>query len=83
MRINPDVVFRVLGEAAVLVHLSSNEIYELNETGAAIWSLIEQGTTDDDIIAGLVTRFDVDDTTARHAHSTLVAELLARRLLLS
>ena len=29
--------------SAVLVHLDTNRIYELNATGARIWSMIEQG----------------------------------------
>ena len=34
--IHPDVVFRRLGEQMVLVHLSTNQVFELNTTGATI-----------------------------------------------
>jgi hypothetical protein len=80
--IHPDVVFRVLGDAAVLVNLSSNEIFELNATGAVIWTLTGEGRSTDEIVAALVARFDVDATTARRACDDLTAELLARDLLL-
>jgi hypothetical protein len=82
VQIHPDVVFRVLGDGAVLVNLSSNEIFELNGTGAAVWSMVEQGRSVDDIVANLVSRFDVDDATARQECDRLMADLQTRGLLL-
>ena len=81
MRISPDVVFRELGDAAVLVDLASNEIFELNATGAAIWTLVAEGQPIDTIVEHLVSRFDVDPPTARRECDRLLGELRARRLL--
>lgn len=81
MQIHPDVVFRVLGDGAVLVNLSSNEIFELNGTGAAIWSMVEQGRSVDAIVANLISRFDVDDATARQECHRLLTDLQTRGLL--
>ena len=39
----PGVVGREMGGAAVLIHLGSNRIFELNPTGARIWSLVCEG----------------------------------------
>ena len=82
MRISPDVVFRMLGEGAVLVHLPSNEVYELNATGSRVWALVEQGLNLDGIVAAVVAEFDIDPGTARQECEDLLGDLLARGLLL-
>lgn len=43
IRVRPDVVFRPLGDGAVLVNLTTDDIYELNETATAIWSGVIRG----------------------------------------
>jgi hypothetical protein len=43
LRPRQGVVARDMNGSAVLVHLDTNRIYELNATGARIWSLLEQG----------------------------------------
>ena len=81
MQINPDVVFRVLGENAVIVDLSTNRVFELNPTGVAIWEGIGRGESLDTICAGLAASFDVDEATARSETSDLVARLRTAGLL--
>jgi hypothetical protein len=82
MQIHPDVVFRVLGDGAVLVNLSTNEIFELNATGTAVWTLVERGAGRDDIVAEVTAAFDVAADTARGECERLLVELQARGLLL-
>lgn len=82
MHINPDVVFRVLGDGAVLVHLPSNDVYELNTTAAAVWDLVARQQPLDAIVADITRQFDVDDAAARAQCDTLITDLLARGLLL-
>ena len=81
MRISPDVVFRVLGEAAVLVNLSTNAIFELNDTGAAIWQRLSDGQSPDAIVDALATDFDVTPETAREQCRELMLDLQQRGLL--
>lgn len=81
MTANPNVVFRVLGDGAVLVDLSTNQIYELNETGTAIWERLSRGEAADVIVDGLVAHFDVTAATAREQLSNLVTDLQSRGLL--
>ena len=40
LRPNPDVIARHLGDGAVLVHIPTNQVYELNHTGARVWELM-------------------------------------------
>ena len=78
-----DVVFRKLGDAAVLVHLGTNDIFELNDTGVRIWDLVLQQLPEDDIVRTLVEEFDVDETPARRESGALIEELRRRGLLVS
>jgi hypothetical protein len=82
MRISPDVVFRVLGEAAVLVDLSTNAIFELNDTGAAIWQRLSDGQPPDVIAGALAAEFDVTVATAREQCHDLMLDLQQRGLLI-
>jgi len=74
---NPDVVSRRVGGEVVLVHLQTNQIFALNETGARFWELFEQRKTRPEIEAALTAEFDVsDDQVAREIDELL--EALAR-----
>ena len=46
LRPSPGVVARDMGGSAVLVHLESNRIFELNATGARVWSLFNKACTE-------------------------------------
>lgn len=64
MQVKSDVVFRVLGDSAVIVDLSSNRVFELNPTGVAIWEALVRGDAPDAIARELVVAFDIDEPTA-------------------
>jgi hypothetical protein len=83
MHPSAEVVFRKLGDAAVLVHLGTNDIFELNDTGVRIWDLVLQQLPVDAIVATLVAEFAVDESTARDDTTALIGELQARGLLTS
>lgn len=82
-RPDPDVIGRRTGDTAVLVHVGSGRIFELNETGAVIWDLIEAGTPSDAIVRALTGQFDVTDAQAGDELTRLVDELRAAGLLAS
>jgi coenzyme PQQ synthesis protein D (PqqD) len=58
LRPSPGVVARDMGGSAVLVHLESNRIFELNVTGARVWSLLEQGLHRDEICRRLQQEYE-------------------------
>jgi hypothetical protein len=51
------VVAREMGGSAVLIHLASNRIYELNSTGARIWSMLDLPRRRDEICVQLQQEF--------------------------
>jgi hypothetical protein len=74
---NPDVVSTELGEEAVLLHLQSQRYYTVNETGLAIWSLLADPHSLDEIADALVQDFEVTREDARTAARAFLDELLA------
>jgi hypothetical protein len=78
-----DVVFRRLGATGVLVHLGTNEIFELNDTGARIWELIVAGQDEPSIAVALAAEFHVDEPTASREVARLAGELRSRQLITS
>ena len=80
MTIHPDVVFRVLEDGAVLVDLASNQVFELNTTGALVWERLAQGGSPEAIVETVVARFDVDEDTARRDIAELLVALTSRGL---
>lgn len=60
LRPNPDVIARHLGEGAVLVHLPTNRVFELNHTGVRVWDLISEGVPFDGIVQALAAEFEMD-----------------------
>jgi hypothetical protein len=56
----PDVLARRLPGGAVLVHMRTNRIFELNETGARIWELLHEGLDQQGLLTRLLEEFDVD-----------------------
>jgi hypothetical protein len=80
IRRRPDVVARRVGETAVLVHLGSNRIYELNDTGARIWELAGDGATVEGLIDGLGREFDVDRGQLASEVALIVSDLVREGL---
>jgi hypothetical protein len=74
-RQSDQVVASRLGEGGVLVHLKTNRIFELNETGIRIWELLGQGMPVADIVAALQQEFEVDEPSA-HAETRALLDAL-------
>jgi hypothetical protein len=70
-RLNSEVIARRLGDGAVLVHLPTSRIFELNDTAMRVWELLEEGLDAAGIEAHLATEYD---TSAQAASQ--VAQLL-------
>jgi len=59
----------------VLVHLPTNRIFELNETGIRIWELLADGRDHAGVVRHLVEEFDVDAERAEREFADLVQRL--------
>ena len=72
---NPDVVYQRVGEELVLVHLKTNQIYALNETGARFWELLCEGRSRPEIESQMLEEFDVEPGELASEIDALLVEL--------
>ena len=79
--LNPDMVFKRLGDRMVLVHVATNQIYEFNDTAARVWELLENGLTIEAVIEQLTAEFEVDPSTLRNEIKALIGDLVTKGLI--
>ena len=81
LRPSAQVICRQLGHGAVLIHLETNQIYELNLAGYRIWELLGEGLHHRDICERIQEEFDVDAGSADRETDKLLETLAAERLI--
>ena len=81
MRPKSDVLCRRVGETAVLVDLTTNQIFELNRTGYRIWELLEEGVDRDGIGPRLQEEFVVEPQMVEQEIEELLTALQAQQLI--
>ena len=81
-QLTPQVISRRLGPSSVLVNLDSNEIYELNSTGARVVDLLVSGLDDVAVPDQLVTEFDETAVAVQSEVRRLLKDLQAAGLIL-
>ena len=79
--ISPDAACAAVDDGAVVLHMGTRRYFSLNETGAAIWRLLEDDVALGDIPARLGELYDVDPAAATGAVDRLLGELAAEDLI--
>ena len=62
------ILRQIAGETMVIPsgsELDLNMMITLNETGRFLWGRLQNGTTEDALVAALLEEYDVDEATAR------------------
>ena len=62
------ILRQIAGETMVIPsgeELDLNMMITLNETGRFLWERLQNGTTEDALVAALLEEYDVDEATAR------------------
>jgi hypothetical protein len=75
MRPNSDVIAKRLDQTSVLVHIPTNRIFELNETGSRVWEMIGESLGTDQIVQRLADEFDVEEAQAANEVNELLTRL--------
>ena len=76
-----DVACANVEDGAVVLHMGTKRYFSLNETGAAIWRLIEEGVAIEEIPARLSASYDVTVDEARREVDALLEALEAKTLI--
>ena len=78
--VSSDAASAVVDDGAVILHMRTKRYYSLNETGVAIWSMLEGGRSIDDIVASLVATYEIDREPAAAAVAEMLSELASVEL---
>jgi len=73
---NPEVVVTELEDGAVLLNMQTRLYYSLNDTGLAVWNLVDGSASPGDLVTKLGETFALDNgAAAEEAISRCLAEL--------
>jgi hypothetical protein len=81
MRLSPDVVFRDLEGEAVILDLASGRYFGLNAVGTRIWTLLDQGTSIEEIVRTVAEEYDADADEIDRDVKALIEDLSSRGLI--
>jgi hypothetical protein len=79
-RPSDQVIFRSVGDDLVLLDFSRGLYYALDPVGARIWELLHEERTVEEIVAAIVSEYEVDAATAEGDVRRLIEELAEREL---
>lgn len=75
-----DVVAKTIDEVAVLLNLTNEMYYSLNEVGARVWELADGQRSIAAIVDAVAAEYDADRNQIRDDVQSLLAELAAEGL---
>lgn len=77
------IIDRVVDGEALLIHLSSGDLYSLNSVGVSLWEHIDGMRTVEDLVDLIVDEYDVDRDRAEADVLRLVEQLADEGLIVS
>jgi len=86
MKIKPGYLLREVAGSTVAIPLGNdsvnfNGMITLSETGALLWKKLENGATEDELVAAMLEEYDIDDATARRDIRAFTDKLLKANIL--
>ena len=81
-QLSPDAACALVEDGAVVLHMGTKRYFSLNETGAAIWRMLEDDVSLADIPAQLAQHYEIDVEAAGAAVTLLLGDLAAERLII-
>lgn len=87
MQTNKDVIYRNIAGEHVLIPVGSvamenNGMFVMTELGGEIWQLLEQGLEKEEIIAKLLTEYEVEESVLRADVEEYLSKLLEGGLII-
>ncbi len=86
MKIKENFMLRKVADTYVVVPVGDavsefNGMINLNEAGAFLWQLLENDVTAEQVVAGLLEKYEVDEAIAKQDVDKFIAELKSANLL--
>jgi Coenzyme PQQ synthesis protein D (PqqD) len=83
VRIADEVIFRVLGDEAVILNLATSRYFGLNGVGTRLWQLIAEHGSEEKVIEAFLAEYEVEEKQLRHDLADLIRQLTQRGLVQS
>ena len=80
VRIPDDIVFRVLGEEAVILNASTGMYFGLDKIGTRMWQVISEQGSLDKVVETLLGEYEVEEEQLRHDLDHLIQQLTEKGL---
>jgi hypothetical protein len=77
------VIFRILGDEAVILNLATGTYFGLDSVGSRIWQLITEHGSEESVIETLGTEYEVEEGRLRQDLDHLIRQLMDKGLLAS
>lgn len=71
-----DVMFRVLGDEAVLLNLATGTYFGLDDVGTRMWQLMSEHGSTDKVIEALMDEYEVDEALLQSDLNKLIKNLV-------
>ncbi|MCX5849626.1 MAG: PqqD family peptide modification chaperone [Deltaproteobacteria bacterium] len=79
--ISPQVIHEVIDGETMLVRLDSGNYYNMNATGGQIWSFIEKGASESQIVSDFTALYGLDKNIVGEQISIFIKQLIAEELI--
>lgn len=63
-KINSSTISTSLGEKTIILNIESGKYYELNNSSSLLWSMIEKGKSDNEIIKKITSTYKINTSDA-------------------
>ena len=83
IRIADEVIFRVLGEEAVILNLATSRYFGLNSVGTRLWQLIAAHGSEEKVIEAFLAEYEVGERQLRQDLADLIQQLTQKGLVQS
>lgn len=86
MRVEKDFILREIAGDYVIIPtgnmvLTFNGLISVNEVGASLWKMLQEDVTIEDLVAGVLEEYNVDEETAREDIQEFLDELIEAQVI--
>lgn len=80
-KLKDDVLAQKVVDEMVILEPENGEYFTVNGVGTEMISLLEEGKTEDEVVAAMMTLFDVSEADVRQDYQELIVQLKSQGLI--
>lgn len=82
LTLHKQLSWRTVGDSIVVLDLRTSRYLSVTGSGKLIWEMLAEGATEDEIVAGVLTEYDVEEAVGRSEVLRFLDTLRDKQLLL-